>query len=133
MPGWLKVPRKARQKSKTGIYHVMARGINQQAIFQGHEDYLKFLEILKDVKAISEFEIFAYCLMSNHYHILLKTGKEDLAQIFQRVGAKYVYWYNWKYQHIGHLYQDSYKSERIENNDYLWQRQECINSEEPSP
>ena len=113
------MPRQARKKSETGMYHVMARGINKQAIFQDNEDYLKFLEILGTVKAISEFEIFAYCLMSNHYHILLKTGKEDLGQIFKRMGARYVYWYNFKYQRTGHLYQDRYKSERIESDKYF--------------
>ena len=60
------MPRQARKKSKTGIYHIMLRGINQQQIFEDSEDFSKFLQVLKDCKAISEFEIYAYCLMGNH-------------------------------------------------------------------
>ena len=50
----------------------MLRGINKQAIFEDEEDNLKFLETLKKYKAISEYKIFAYCLMSNHVHLILK-------------------------------------------------------------
>ena len=56
----------------------MLRGINGQQIFVDSEDYEKFLEILKDCKAISEFEIFAYCLMGNHIHLLLKEVKVEI-------------------------------------------------------
>ena len=64
------MPRHARKKSESGIYHIMLRGINRQVIFEDEEDNLKFLETLKNYKAISEYKIFAYCLMSNHVHLL---------------------------------------------------------------
>ena len=51
------MPRKAREKSTTGIYHVMLRGINQQQIFEEREDYIKLLEIIKEYKVISDFEV----------------------------------------------------------------------------
>lgn len=54
------MPRKARKKSRTGIYHVMLRGINQQQIFEDQEDYLKLLEIIRECKEISLFELYAY-------------------------------------------------------------------------
>ena len=57
------MPRQARRKSESGIYHIMLRGINQQQIFEDSEDYEKFLQILKDCKAVSEYKLFAYCLM----------------------------------------------------------------------
>ena len=113
------MPRNARQQSKTGIYHVMLRGINKQNIFEDEEDKEKFLSVLKDCKAISEYKIFAYCLMNNHIHILLQTVNENLGQIFKRIGARYVYWYNWKYQRTGHLFQDRYKSEPVEDDSYF--------------
>lgn len=72
------MPRTPRQKSESGIYHIMLRGINQQVIFEDDEDYEKFIETLKAYKEISRYKIFAYCLMSNHIHILLKVGKEDI-------------------------------------------------------
>lgn len=113
------MPRKAREKSESGIYHIMLRGINQQQIFEDDEDKEKFIQILKDCKAISGFELYAYCLMSNHFHLLIKVGKEDLEKIFKRIGGRYVYWYNIKYKRTGHLFQDRYKSEPVEDDEYL--------------
>ena len=113
------MPRQARIKSKSGIYHVMLRGINQQQIFEEEEDYQKFLEILKEYKAVSEFELYAYCLMGNHIHLLIKEKKEPIEQIFKRIGGKFVYWYNVKYQRVGHLFQDRFKSEPVETNKYF--------------
>jgi len=113
------MPRQARKKSENGIYHVMLRGINQQQIFEDKEDNLKFLEVLNDYKAISGYEIFAYCLMGNHVHLLIKVGKEDLCQIFKRIGGRFVYWYNLKYKRSGHLFQDRFKSEPIDDDSYF--------------
>ena len=113
------MPRKPRQKSESGIYHIMLRGINQQAIFEDEEDYLKFIETLRDYKAVSGYKVFAYCLMSNHIHILLKVEKEDLDLIMKRIAGSYVYWYNWKYYRRGHLFQDRFKSEVVEEDLYF--------------
>lgn len=113
------MPREARKKSSTGIYHVMLRGINGQIIFEDHEDNEKFLQTIKEYKEECRYEIYAYCLMGNHIHLLMKEGQEDLGMIFRRIGAKYVYWYNWKYQRNGHLFQDRYKSEVVEDNRYF--------------
>jgi REP element-mobilizing transposase RayT len=97
----------------------MIRGINQQIIFEDAEDNEKMLQTLLEVKAVSKCKIFAYCLMNNHYHIVLKVEEEGLEQIFKRLGSRYVYWYNLKYNRTGHLYQNRYKSEAIENDRYL--------------
>ncbi len=111
--------RHARRKSESGIYHIMLRGINKQVIFEDDEDNLKFLETLKNYKAISEYKIFAYCLMSNHIHLLIKVEKEDIDLIVKRIASSYVYWYNWKYHRSGHLFQDRFKSEPIEDDAYF--------------
>ena len=113
------LPRQARRKSESGIYHIMLRGINKQVIFEDEEDNFKFLETLKKYKAISGYKIFAYCLMSNHVHLLLKVEKEDIDLIIKRVASSYVYWYNWKYKRNGHLFQDRFKSEPVENDSYF--------------
>ena len=114
------MPRQPRQKSSTGIYHVMLRGINQQVIFEDNEDYSKFLETIEKYKTVSGYKIFAYCLMSNHIHLLLKVEKEDLDLIMKRIAGSYVYWYNWKYYRKGHLFQDRFKSEPVENDEYFF-------------
>lgn len=113
------MPRQQRRKSESGIYHVMLRGINQQQIFQDEEDNLKFLQIVKECKAISEFKLFAYCLMENHVHLLIKEGKEPIELIFKRIGNRFVYWYNTKYKRVGHLFQDRYRSEPVETYEYF--------------
>lgn len=113
------MPRKERKKSSTGIYHVMLRGINGQIIFEDREDFLKLLETIKGYREESGYSIYGYCLMTNHIHLLIKEGKEDLGTVFRRIGAKYVYWYNWKYSRRGHLFQDRYKSEVVEDDAYL--------------
>lgn len=114
-----KVPRVAREKSSTGIYHVILRGINGQIIFEDDEDFQRLLETLKNCQIKSEFEIYAYCLMSNHIHLLMKEEKEELGIVFRRIGASYVYWYNLKYSRRGHLFQDRYKSEVVELEEYF--------------
>ncbi|MDR2571465.1 MAG: transposase [Oscillospiraceae bacterium] len=113
------MPRKARVKSSTEIYHVMIRGINKQTIFIDEEDNAKFLQIIEDCIPICEFELYGYCLMGNHAHILLKEGKETLDRVFKRIGTRYVYWFNNKYMRNGHLFQDRFKSEPIESDPYF--------------
>lgn len=113
------MPRRARKKSESGIYHVMIRGINKQTIFEDEEDYEKFEQVLKDCKEISGYSLLSYCLMGNHVHLLIKEEKEALEQIFKRIGARYVYWYNNKYQRSGHLFQDRYKSEPVDDDKYF--------------
>lgn len=113
------MPRTARETSTTGIYHVILRGINQQNIFEEDEDKTRFLFILQDTKRTCGYELYAYALMNNHVHLLLKTGDASLEEIFKRIGGKYVYWYNTKYQRTGHLFQDRFKSEPVEDMEYL--------------
>ena len=112
------MPRRARQESSTGIYHAMLRGINQQNIFHDREDNLKFLDVVKEAKTVCNFKLYSYCLMSNHVHLMLKV-EENLGQIFKRIGVAYVYWYNLKYKRVGHLFQDRFKSEVVENDEYF--------------
>ena len=113
------MPRTARKKSKTGVYHVTLRGINRQQIFIDAEDAERFLQAVSDSRAISEFTLYAYCLMGNHVHLVLKEGNEPLEQIIKRIGVRFVYWYNWKYKRSGHLFQDRYGSEPVEDDVYL--------------
>ena len=113
------MPRQARKKSESGIYHIMLRGINQQQIFEDEEDKMRFLETVSKYKAQCGYEIYAYCLMGNHVHMLLKEGKENLTLVLKRIACSYVYWYNWKYRRCGHLFQDRFRSEPVEDDSYF--------------
>ena len=113
------MPRTARERSKSGIYHVMLRGTNRQEIFHDDEDCIRLFETLERYKKKSELKVYGWCLMSNHIHLLLQEGKEELAATMKRIGVSFAWYYNWKYKTTGHLFQDRYKSEKIEDNKYL--------------
>jgi len=113
------MPRTQRSKSGSGIYHIIMRGINRQYIFEEPEDSDKFIQTLQQYKEISEYELFAYCMMGNHLHLLIRVGKEPIEQLMRRICGSYVYWYNKKYSRIGNLFQDRFKSEPIEDDSYF--------------
>ncbi|WP_210366227.1 transposase [Bacillus sp. REN3] len=113
------MPRRARQKSVNGIYHVMLRGANRQEIFHDEFDNMKFLDIVKRYKEIAEFSLYGWCLMGNHVHLLLKEGNEDLSITMKRIGVSYASYYNLKYQTTGHLFQDRFRSENVESVRYF--------------
>lgn len=119
LKGVIGVPRTARKRSETGVYHVMIRGINRQNIFQDEEDRTRFLEILNSVKKRSKCIIYGYCLMSNHVHLLIAEIIETVSQIMKRLGNAYVYWYNRKYDRVGHLLQGRFHSEPVDVDEYL--------------
>ena len=113
--------KKAREISKTGIYHVYARGINHQRIFESDRDDHKFLEILKQVKQKFGFELYAYCLMENHFHLLLKEKEMgEISVIMERLLSTYVAWYNTKYHRSGGLIADRFKSKPVDLDRYFW-------------
>jgi len=87
------------------------RGISQQIIFEDKED--KIIKIMKTYKAISGYKIFAYCLMNNHAHLLIKVEDEEINLVLKRIAVSYIYWYNWKYSRSGHIFQDRFKSGRL--------------------
>ncbi|MEL7568271.1 MAG: transposase [Dehalobacterium sp.] len=113
------MPRTGRKKSESGIYHIMLRGINRQDLFEDDEDREKFMETLALYKGKSEYVVYAYCLMNNHVHILVKEVKEPLSLIMKRISSSYVYYYNRKYNRCGHLFQERYKSETVEDERYF--------------
>jgi len=113
------VVRVSREKSGSGIYHVMIRGINKQNIFEDDADRYKFLEILKYFKGICKYELYSYCLMSNHIHILLEELDDTVSVAIKRISSSYVMWYNKKYDRSGHLFQERFKSEPVNDDGYF--------------
>ena len=111
--------RKPRMQSKTGIYHIMLRGINKQTIFHDKEDSYKLLKILSQTKEKLDFDVFAYCIMNNHVHLLIKEKENTIGQIIGTVASKFAIWYNAKYERVGYLFQDRFKSEAVETNEYF--------------
>ncbi len=97
----------------------MLRGINRQVIFEDDEDKEKFIETILHYKSISNYELYGYCLMDNHVHLLIKETSEPISMIIKRISSSFVYWYNRKYDRCGHLFQERFKSEAVESEVYF--------------
>jgi len=113
------MPREARKKSYSNIYHIMIRGINRRNIFLDDKDRRVFIKFLKNIKTDSPFLIYAYCLMDNHVHLLLRETSTPLETIMKRIGIKYAAYFNNRYSRSGHLFQDRFKSEGVEDDRYF--------------
>jgi REP element-mobilizing transposase RayT len=113
------MPRKKRIKSSTGTYHVMVRGNERKDIFNKKEDKERFMEILSKTKRKTKFELYAYCLMGNHFHLVIREKEENISSIMKRLNVSYAYYFNKKYDRVGHVFQGRYKSEPIEDDKYL--------------
>lgn len=105
--------RKPRELCESRIYHVTLRGINKQVVFLSDEDYDRFLSTVDRFCRRYRVEMYAYCLMSNHVHLLLKEGTESLWMTIKRITISYLMWYNSKYERIGPLFQGRFHSEAI--------------------
>ena len=121
--------RQRRETSGTGIYHVMLRGINRQNIFEDEEDYRRFTQLLLQMVCPTDDNgrplpsrciFYAYCLMTNHVHLLIREAAESLSDVIKRIAVSYAQYYNKKYIHFGHLFQDRFKSEPVNDNAYFF-------------
>ena len=113
------MPRGARKKSENGYYHVILRGIGKQILFEDDEDNERFLSTVQRYRLELGFELVAYCLMGNHVHLLLHDAKDQLNLIMKKIAGGNAYYFNRKYDRSGHLFQDRYGSEAVEDDAYL--------------
>ena len=111
--------RQSRLDTPGALHHVMGRGIDGIKIFRNkndHEDFLSRLEHLCEKKTLS---IYAWALMDNHFHLLVRTGKHSLSDSMRKLLTGYVVNYNRRYKRYGHLFQNRYKSILCEDDPYL--------------
>lgn len=113
------MPRQKRKLGLSKIYHIIARGNERKNIFVDDEDRNKFIQILIDKKKKNEYILYAYCLMGNHLHLLIKEERDSMSRTMKRINDSYAYYFNKKYNRIGHVFQDRFKSEPVENDRYL--------------
>ncbi len=111
--------RAQRKKANTNVYHVIIRGINRQDIFLDNQDFRKFLKELKRTKEFYKYELYAYVLMPNHAHFVIHDPTENLSTIIQSLNVSYSYYFNQKYERVGHLFENRFKSKNIEEESYL--------------
>ena len=113
------MPRKSRIDAAGAIHHVIARGINRAAIFSDDEDYKSFLNRLEAVLTSTKTACYAWALMSNHFHLLLRTGNTPVSVVMRRLLTGYAVNYNRRHKRFGHLFQNRYKSVLCQEDLYL--------------
>ena len=119
------MPRIPRSSIKTIYYHVMVQGINKMYIFDKPEDIKYYIKIMFELRKYYSLEIKAYCVMNNHVHILIKVEKtENLSKFMHRLNTKYGIYYNKKYDRVGFVFRDRFKSQGIYDTSHLYH---CIN------
>jgi len=111
--------RKARAEVEGGLYHVIVRGNNRRRIFDSPANYEKFLSLLATQKIKLPFFLYAYCLMTNHVHLLIERQKDSVGRIMHRVLTGYSQYYNRRYQRVGHLLQGRHKAILCQSDRYL--------------
>ena len=111
--------RQHRLQAPNCFYHITSRGDDRKKIFSNETDFRKFLAYLKKAKEKFNFYLYAYCLLDNHYHLLLETGQANLSQIMQYLNTAYTIYYNTKHKRHGHLFQGRFKSILIEADSYF--------------
>ncbi|MDD5643946.1 MAG: transposase [bacterium] len=113
------MPRLYRLQAKELLYHVISRGDDRKKIFVNDRDCEKFLQYLANAKEKFNFYLYAYCLMENHYHLLLETPQANISKIMQHINTSYAVYHNTKWKRCGHLFQGRYKSVIVDADNYL--------------
>ena len=115
------MPRKKHEWYIGAKLHVVARGNRRNDIFRDDTDYELYLNYLNEAMEYYEnkYKIIAYFLMTNHLHIIMETTDKDISDFIKRVHSRYAWNFNKKYNYIGHLFQDRYRSEVIKDDKYM--------------
>ena len=111
--------RRARLRSNSQVYHIMLRGTGKQNIFIDDEDKKKIMQILKDKKQDKAFFVYAYCILNNHFHLVIREGVDGISRILKRAATSYASYFNKKYSRSGHVFQDRFKSETVNDEQCL--------------
>jgi len=112
------MPRKPRIEN-IGFHHVINRGVARGNIFLKDDDFKKFLEIVEVAKERYNFILHSFCLMNNHYHLLIEIKSENLSLIARQINSKYAQYFNKEYKRVGPLWQGRFKNSFVYDDSYL--------------
>jgi len=113
------MPRKSRIDAPGAMHHIIVRGIDRQKIFKNDEDRNNFLSRLGVILAETKTDCYAWALIPNHFHLLLRTGNVSISNVMRRLLTGYALWYNRRHGRYGHLFQNRYKSILCQEDAYL--------------
>jgi len=113
------MPRPPRLQYEGALYHAYTRGNHREVTFRDEADYREFESTLLDLCDRMEINLYAWCLMPNHFHLLPETPNANLAAFMQRLLSRYVHYFNRRYKLTGHLFQGRYQAILCEQETYL--------------
>jgi putative transposase len=113
------MPRPLRVQIPGGIYHLMNRGVRGELLYTDAQEHKHFLWLLAEACVRYEWLLRTYCLMSNHYHLLITTPQPTLSRGMQWLNGCYAQWFNWRHRHKGHAFFRRFHSVTIESDAYL--------------
>lgn len=113
------MPRRPREEVEGGIFHVYARGNDRRNIFLDDLDRQRYLSLLGRSVRQRRWNALAYCLMSNHLHLLIETPERNLAVGMHRIQSPYAHTFNKRHHRTGHLFESRYGAVRVETNEQL--------------
>ena len=112
------MPRRARRTLGDGIFHVTARGVAREPIFRDGIDFADFERHLFRVRDYSAWTLHAYCLLPNHYHLVIETSQSRLSTGMQRLNGRYAQRFNQRYDRVGHVFQNRFSSYLVESDEH---------------
>ena len=113
------MPRPLRPIDDGLVYHVISRGNNRRSVLHGDGDYLAFLQAVADLKERKPFELYGYCLLGNHIHLLLRPRKGSISRILQSLLVSHTQRYHRLHRSSGHVWQGRFKSPVIQDDEHL--------------
>ena len=111
--------RKPRIEYYGAIYHIIQEGNNKKSILKDDKYKNYLLKTLSEAKEIYDFKLYAYVIMDNHYHFLIKTLNIPISKIMHKINTRYAKYYNYKTKSTGIVFEDRYTSILVENESYL--------------
>lgn len=113
------MPRSLRLEYPDALYHVTARGVQQRFIFLDDDDRRLLLRLVARTLAAFDAQVFAYCLMGNHYHFVLHTREANLSALMQRLNASYSQQFNHRHARVGQVFGGRFKAVHVDRDEYL--------------
>ena len=108
-----------RLQAENCLYHIMSRGDDRKRIYTMASDYGKFMDYVMKAKERYQFYLYAYCLMVNHFHLLVETLLPNISKIMHYIKGSYTTYYNIRHRRTGHLFQGRFKSIVVDKDAYF--------------
>jgi putative transposase len=113
------MPRPLREFASGAYYHLVTRGVNGRATFLDDDDRRRFLALMSLAARRSAWKVHAWCLMTNHYHLLIEATTGEVSDGLRLLNGRYAQFFNERHDRRGHLWGDRFRVTRVESDDHL--------------